>query len=75
MKYSWEPDESVLQRSRKAFAARLAKQWRRGKMDSAHLEAVEYVETIAACGSFSRYLDWPQNKDVADILCKYGLAE
>lgn len=71
----WENSQTVLERGRRNFAARLAKQWRSGKMDPAHREAVEYIEAVAACGSYSRYLDWPRNPAVTSILAKYGFAE
>ena len=75
MKRIWEPDAKLLEQSKRSFAARLARQWRAGKMDPAHREAVEYIEAVAACGSYSRYLDWPKNPSVTSILGKYGFLE
>ena len=75
MKRIWEPDAKLLEQSKRSFAARLARQWRAGKMDPAHREAVEYIEAVAACGSYSRYLDWPKNPAITSILGKYGFLE
>lgn len=75
MKRILEPDAKLLEQSKRSFAARLARQWRAGKMDPAHREAVEYIEAVAACGSYSRYLDWPKNQAVTSILGKYGFLE
>lgn len=70
----WQPSQEDLEKNRRSFAARLAKQWRQGKMDAPHREAVEFLDTIAVCGSYSRYLDSPSSESAA-ILRKYGLLE
>lgn len=71
---AWQPSQTDIERNRRSFAGRLAKQWRQGQMDAPHREAVEYLDTIAVCGSYDRYMDVPSNESAA-ILQKYGLLE